>query len=148
MGATEWRGVVRQLIVMGLVDVDVAGYGGLRLTESSRAVLKGDREVHLSQDVVQPSSSKRADRKGPVDEVEVAETDHPLLEQLRALRREIAEEENIAPFMVLHDRSLRELAVHRPSDRASLLHIHGIGEGKADRFGARLLDVIERNPVD
>ena len=135
--AHEWRSVIRQVVVRGLVDVDVSGYGGLRLHPDSRAILRGDETIFLNRDMTQAPAVKP--KRVNIEDIDF---DESLFETLRVVRAEIAKEEGLAPFMVFHDRTLKEMAAFKPADKSALLGITGIGEAKADRFGARFLDLL------
>ena len=137
----EWRSVVRQVVVRGLVEVDVSGYGGLRLHPDSRPILRGEETIHLSKDMTQPGSPKPS-RLSKVQAVDL-DYDEDLFQLLKVLRTEIAQEEGIAPYMVFHDRTLKELAAYKPKDDKALLSINGIGDTKAQRFGQRFLTALQ-----
>ena len=68
--------------------------------------------------------------------------DPQLFERLRQLRRELAEEEGVAPFVIFHDKTLRNIAGHKPVTLAALQEIPGIGEVKVERYGRRVLGVV------
>ncbi len=136
LSANEWRSVIRQLVVKGFIEVDVGGYGGLRLLPACRGVLRGDDTIALHKDMTQGPAHVPSKRAVPLEELDY---DERLYESLRDLRSTIASENNLAPFMVFHDRTLKELATFIPGNRSELLAINGIGEAKADRFGSRFL---------
>jgi ATP-dependent DNA helicase RecQ len=137
----EWRSVVRQVVVRGLVEVDVSGYGGLRLHPDSRPILRGEETIYLSKDMTQPSPA-RSSKPSKVQAVDL-DYDEDLFQLLKVLRTEIAQEEGIAPYMVFHDRTLKELATYKPKDDKALLSINGIGDTKAQRFGQRFLTALQ-----
>ncbi len=84
LDARTWKGIVRQLVAHGLLDVDAEGYGGLRLTESSRAVLKGTQQVLLRR--IAPSRERSRTTRSASPEAELPMEDRPLFDALRALR--------------------------------------------------------------
>lgn len=136
LSADEWRSVFRQLVARGLLDVE-AQYGSLRLTESCREILRGDAPISLRKDI-KMSATRFAKQKG----VLVDEEDQPLWNALRACRKRLAEENNVPPYVIFHDATLREMLEQRPSRLNDLLSITGIGESKLERFGEEFLDVI------
>jgi ATP-dependent DNA helicase RecQ len=87
-------------------------------------------------------SSKPKERGGSVPTPQTASLDPQLFERLRQLRRELAEEEGVAPFMIFHDKTLRTIAGHKPVTLAALLEIPGIGAVKVERYGRRVLGVV------
>jgi ATP-dependent DNA helicase RecQ len=114
-------------------------HGGLNLGGDARAILKGEQRV----DIVQPPKSERAARKerdraaNPVGD--------PLFEALRELRRDLAAEAQLPPYVIFHDASLREMAAARPATRAELARIGGVGSRKLDAYGDSFLAVIRRH---
>ena len=135
--ADEWRSIFRQLVARGLLDVDPEGFGGLRLTEACRCILRGDESVHLRRDIKPTSSSVSARRTVVVD----AE-DMDLWNALRACRKRLAEEHGVPPYVIFHDATLREMLEKRPTTERDLLAISGVGESKLERFGDAFLEVI------
>lgn len=137
----EWRGVLRQLVVRGLVVVDVKGYGGLKLHESCRAILKGEQEIFLQKMLGSAKSKKPKQKKARLD-TEFLDYDELLFERLREWRSETAKAASLPPYTILHDSSLKEIAAFKPQTEAELLNISGIGETKLERFGRELLGLI------
>ncbi|MBJ6980160.1 DNA helicase RecQ [Luteimonas sp. MC1895] len=143
LDARAWRGVFRQLVAAGLLEVDTEGYGGLRLTADSREVLQGRREVLLRKEA--PRTARARGRDGETRArtvVEVPRADQPLFESLRALRTRLAREQGVPPYVIFHDATLREIARLRPRTPGDLALIGGIGAGKIERYGDEVLDVV------
>jgi len=136
----EWKSVFRQLIAADLLNVDIAGYGGFRLTSKSRPVLKAEEKVFFRRD---PVVQKKPKRQKPV-----TISDNPdvqkLWQRLRELRREIASEQNRAPYLIFHDKTLMEMAGKRPQTLEELRSISGVGAAKLDQYGDRFLSVLKR----
>ncbi len=135
--APAWRGIFRQLIAMGLIEVDVDGYGGLRLTEGARPVLRGERALELRK----PARTRRSGA-GRRQQAIVAAADENLFEALRAWRLETAQELEVPPYVVFHDSTLAAVATARPGDLGALASLPGIGATKLDRYGEELLRVV------
>ncbi|PBJ83504.1 DNA helicase RecQ [Lysobacteraceae bacterium NML93-0399] len=139
--ARVWKSVLRQLVAQGLLDVDAEGYGGLRLTEASRAVLKGEAQVMLRK----PTNTKeraRTTRAATGADIDLAPADHPLFEALRALRGRLAREQNVPAYVIFHDATLREIARLRPISHGQLGGIGGVGAGKLERYGDAVLETV------
>ncbi len=136
--AAQWRSLLRQLLVLGYVRVDHEGYGGLALTEASRALLRGETTVRVREDAKAPAVRKA--RRSAASELEPA--DEPLWQALRECRRQLAAEHDVPPYVIFHDATLREMAAARPADDAALLAIGGVGQTKLTRYGARFLEVL------
>ncbi|UNK41790.1 DNA helicase RecQ [Luteimonas sp. S4-F44] len=141
LDARAWKAVLRQLVAHGLLEVDAEGYGGLRLTEASRAVLKGAERVMLRK----PTAARergRTVRAVATADIELAPVDRPLYEALRALRAKLAREQNVPAYVIFHDATLREIARQRPLTLGQLGGIGGVGAGKLERYGDAVLETV------
>ncbi len=135
-----WRSVARQLVAAGLLRVDVDGKGVLELTHSSWEVLRGERRVELKVEHTTPGAARKTRRTSkPAAAVELEGTDHELFEHLRALRQRIAHEQDVPAYVIFHDRTLAEMARHRPADLDELGTLHGVGAKKLERYGDQFL---------
>nr|WP_235772816.1 DNA helicase RecQ [Rhizobium alarense]MCF3641829.1 DNA helicase RecQ [Rhizobium alarense] len=139
-----WQSVFRQLLAAGLVSVDHAAYGALKLEPEARAVFRRERQVLFRKD--RPQAGKKA-RTGSSaagrERSSLSGADKDLFELLRAERLAIAKELDVPPYVIFPDTTLIALARERPRDREELLDIPGIGETKRDRFGDAFLAVID-----
>ncbi len=142
LAANEWRSVFRQLAAAGLLTVNPGEIAGFRLSETSRPVLKGAQAVRFRRDPQPVKAAGISRAKNPVDTTEAEPDAAGLFEQLRSLRLEISKELGVPPYVVFHDKTLREMAALKPSTRAELLRVSGVGERKAERYGARFLEHI------
>lgn len=134
----EWRGIVRQLVVRGLVRVDVEGFNGLHLTEFCRPVLRGEEELLLQKLTRKVSAAKKRGKPAVFD----LDYDELLYENLREWRMTTAKQKGLPPYTILHDSTLKEIATMKPQSIDSLLDISGIGSAKLDQYGAALIDII------
>ncbi|MDX1518069.1 MAG: DNA helicase RecQ [Woeseiaceae bacterium] len=139
--AQQWRTILRQLVVLGYLAVDTAGYGALTFTEQSRELLRGEIELRLRRDLLSPRKAPKAKKKKQ-DVYEIAGDDHELWEALRACRKRLADENKVPPFVIFHDSTLRQMAVEKPQTTGELMGISGIGQTKLDRYGSDFLDVL------
>ncbi len=140
----QWRSVFRQLTASGLLSVNMARISGFRLTEKSWPVLKGEQAVRMRVDpepVKQERAKKAKKPKMAPDNLQPA--DLPLWEKLRALRLAISRDLDIPPYVVFHDSTLAAMASSKPSSIEDLLHISGVGQAKAEKYGKQFLDVIK-----
>lgn len=140
LSANEWRSVLRQLVAGGYLAVDPEGYGGLRLTEACRPVLKGEQSVSLRRDAKVERSAGGSSRSRPVAE-SIDAADEPLWQALRACRKQLADEQGIPPFMVFHDRTLRDMLTRRPGTLSELSAVSGVGDAKLERYGDAFIAV-------
>ena len=134
-----WKSVFRQLAAAGLVHVDMAEHGALQLTEAAREVLKGQRTVQLRRPVKRKSTPSRSSSAVVSD---LAPADEALFQILRQWRADTAREQGVPAYVILHDKTLRELAEVRPVSHGLLASITGMGSAKIDHYGAELLELI------
>ena len=132
-----WRNVFRQLVSLGFARPDHEAFGGLRLTETSRAVLNGEQPVEMRRTL--PRKSKPTKRRAVAP---VAGVDAGLFERLRSWRAEQAREQSVPPYVVFHDTTLAAIAATRPRDMDALSMIAGIGAKKLERYGPALLELL------
>lgn len=138
----QWRSVFRQLLAMGYLQVDVEGHGGVYLTEESRPVLRGEKVVEMRKD---PGESKRAmtKRLRDFDTEFENEEDRDLWERLRTMRRELAANQNVPPYVIFSDRTLWEMVRFKPRTLEDMASINGVGIKKLDQYGLTFLDVMD-----
>ncbi len=136
----QWRAVLRQLVSAGYLGTDEEGHGSLKLTQRSARLLRGDEGLTLRRD---PAPSGRASRPSRARvSAELSGPDLELFEALRSLRKRLAEDQGVPPYVIFHDATLRELAERRPTSRAELSTVSGVGATKLERYGAAFLEVL------
>ncbi len=141
----QWRAILRQLAALGLMRIDVTGYGALRLTPGSAAVLRQERPVALRRDARDPGARRAARAQSAAETLEIAAgAERTLFEALKSWRLAAAQAQRIPAYAVFHDRTLADLAKARPADIAALRRIAGIGESKLMRYGEQLLEIVAR----
>ncbi|MFC0139648.1 ATP-dependent DNA helicase RecQ [Erwinia mallotivora] len=138
----HWISVLRQLIHLGLVTQNIAMHSALQLTEAARPVLRGETPLMLAVPrlvSIKPRSNTQKSFGGNYD--------RKLFARLRKLRKAIADEENIPPYVVFNDATLIEMAEQMPLSASEMLSINGVGQRKLERFGKPFMLVI-REHVD
>ena len=113
-------------------------HGGLQLAGDARAILKGESTVEITRP---PASERRRTRAQPSTD----EVDDPLFEVLRNVRRDLAREAQVPPYVIFHDATLRAMAARRPTSRSELAAIPGVGARKLDSYGAAFLQAIAQH---
>ncbi|NLW96149.1 MAG: DNA helicase RecQ [Xanthomonadaceae bacterium] len=141
LDAREWRGVFRQLVASGLLDVDAEGHGGLRLTAASRPVLRGEQPVPLRK-LPNRRERGRSAARTPAVAVDLSPGELRVFEALRELRARLAREQGVPAYVVFHDATLRAIARQRPRDLGELAHVEGIGAAKLERYGDQVMDTL------
>ena len=138
--APYWRGLIRQLIALGALDVDTAGHGGLFLVQDkARPILRGETRVMLREEGRRRSDVLRPER--PMTSTGGAEV-QSLFEALRVWRAAEAKSQRIPPYVIFHDTVLRDIAAVRPFSIDELGQIKGVGTSKLQRYGPAVLAAI------
>ncbi|MEI7455191.1 MAG: DNA helicase RecQ [Nitrosomonadales bacterium] len=142
--AQQWSSVYRQLIAGGYLEADIEAYGGLRLTEAARPVLKGEQSLSLRRDA---EPAKRKSVKSGIDgksrEPFPGANEDALWIALKARRMALAREQGVPPYVIFHDSTLLEMHDQRPGSLTQMGRISGVGQGKLARYGDDFLKVIE-----
>ncbi|WP_018277080.1 DNA helicase RecQ [Teredinibacter turnerae] len=143
LSADEWRSVFRQLIASGLLAVDTAGYGALQLTEQCRPILRNEQTIALRRD--KPTQTRAAQRK-PAQDIDDAQI--PLWNALRRVRKELADEHGVPPYVIFHDATLKDMLEKFPLSEWEMLSVTGVGDRKMAQFGEAFLDVFREFEYD
>jgi ATP-dependent DNA helicase RecQ len=138
----EWRNLLRQLVAQHLVDVDHERYNVLRLTEGSRAVLRGERRISLRRPVLTDKLPRKRKTGSGAATAPLPAAEQSLFERLRVWRAGIAAEHGVPAYVVFHDQTLRTIAELKPQSLPELAGISGLGERKLARYGADLLRLV------
>jgi len=146
LSETQWRAVLRQLIAISAVAVDAQAFNTLKLTDASRAVLKGDVPVRLRVSLAQATerksrrgSSTSAAAKAPLD-LDAAGQNR--FAALKAWRFEVAKAHNLPAYVIFHDATLAAIAQCAPQSLDDLQGISGIGARKLEAYGEAVLAVV------
>ena len=138
--------LVKDLIDAGYLHVEGLEYPTLDVTRIGQEVLRGGSAVVLEKSEGRmsplPVTKQSDERPRPPVDLRTPLADPQLFERLRQLRTELAEEEGVAPFLIFHDKTLRTIAGQKPVTPAGLLEIPGIGEVKVERYGRRVLEIV------
>ncbi|MDG1164585.1 MAG: DNA helicase RecQ [Porticoccaceae bacterium] len=139
----RWRSVIRQLVVRGLLRVDIEGYSALQLTDICRPVLKGEQSLYLRKDEIKAPNAKRAGAKR-AKKIDIRPEDQELWEELRECRKYLAEENNVPPYVIFHDATLKEMIDVMPMSASEFLTIGGVGDSKMEKYGADFIEIVCR----
>ncbi len=138
-----WYSLVRQLLVEGLILKDIEEYGLLKLTDKGKAFLKKPYSLKLSL------NHKFEDAEGDDDDVSSggnasSALDPALLDMLKEVRKQVAKQHNVPPFVVFLENSLEDMATNYPTTLAEMENIAGVSKGKAIKFGKKFVEVIAK----
>ncbi|MDH2897812.1 MULTISPECIES: ATP-dependent DNA helicase RecQ [Rahnella] len=139
----HWTSVVRQLIHLGLVMQNIAMHSALQLTESARPVLRGEIPLQLAVPRIQTLKIKSSASQKTYG----GNYDRKLFAKLRKLRKSLADDNNVPPYVVFNDTTLLEMAEHLPVSASDLLDITGVGQRKLEKFGRPFMAMI-RDHID
>ena len=140
---SQWRSVIRQLVVRGFLRVDLEGYSALQLTDLCRPVLKGEQLLHLRKEELKAPSTKKGAGKS-YKKTQICPEDQELWDELRECRKYLAEEHNVPPYVIFHDATLKEMLEVMPMSGSELLTLTGVGESKLEKYGADFIEIICR----
>lgn len=140
---SQWRSVIRQLVVRGLLRVELDSYNALQLTDSCRPILQGEQALYLRKEEPRALSKKQASTKAS-RKIQIAPQDQELWEELRKCRKYLADEYNVPPYVIFHDATLKEMIDSLPQSASELLRISGVGDSKLEKYGADFLEIIRR----
>ena len=140
--AAGWRDLIDQLLFDGLLMEDPNDGRpliGLGDADGVRAVYRKERQILLTR---APKAGPAARKGKKRDSAPVSPSDAPLFEALRAWRRAEAARQSVPPYVIFHDQTLADIAKARPGSRSRLLDIDGVGQGKLDRYGEAVLQIV------
>ena len=144
LAQAQWSSVYRQLAAAGFLNVDMEAFGGLKLTETARPVLRGEQAVWLRRDAAPaPRKTSKAERGSRLREAFTGANENPLWQALKAKRLELAREQGVPPYVIFHDSTLLEILKQRPGSLEELGQISGVGQAKLARYGQTFLRVVD-----
>ncbi len=142
IGKDEWRTIMRQLVATGFLRLDIAGHGGLSLTNKGDALLGGDESFnyrkHKLKAAGKPSRRRRADA------AELSDAEGTLFMALKELRLGLARERGVPAYVIFPDRALEDMAQRRPRNKSEMADVQGVGAAKLRDFATPFLAVIAR----
>jgi len=135
----EWTSLVRQLIHRGYLIQDIADFSVLKLTPRALQLLRGEEMIQLAMPRIREKPAKKKSRKITVD---LEESELRLFETLREIRKHLAQDLGVPPYVIFGDASLLEMCRERPTNEEEFLDITGVGQVKLERHGAIFLEAI------
>ena len=140
----QWRTIFRQLIASGYLSVDIQGHGSLRLSQTSRPILRGETSLRFR--VEQKPEKKK--RKITKTAFELTDQQQSLWDQLRLLRKEIADNQGVPAYVVFHDATLMEMVEQQPQNLTQMSQINGVGEAKLTNYGQQFIDLLNSQSLN
>lgn len=140
-----WMALLRQVLVEGFLSKDIETYGIVKITQKGLDFIANPTSFMMSED----HEYSDAEDEAIVTAAKSAGTaDEALMEMLRDLRKKVAKKLGVPPFVVFQEPSLEDMALKYPISQAELINIHGVGEGKAKKYGAEFIALINRYVED
>jgi ATP-dependent DNA helicase RecQ len=142
--ADYWKSVIRQALIYQYLEKDIDNIGVLKISERGEKFLKKPHIIELARDhdfTTDIEEEEESPEKAPVN---TKAYDVKLFEVLKTLRKKIAKEKNLPPFVIFQDPSLEEMATTYPTTKEDLAQVNGVGMGKVNKFGKEFLEVIQK----
>ena len=134
-----WTGLIRHLVVSGLLERNIESYGSILINEKGKEYLSNPREFMISKD-----HEYKNDNNIITQIKSDFSTDLQLMSILKKLRKQIANKLNLPPYIIFQDPSLEDMTLKYPITIDEMANIHGVGEGKANKYGKEFIDVISK----
>ena len=141
-----WQSLIRQLVSTGFLDIDIAGYGGLKITKKGNDLSRGKETFFYRKQEVE-TAVKGARKKKPttVASRDISDRDLDLLSALKQKRLLLAKGRGVPAYVIFPDKTLEDMAITRPSNLGEMIEIKGVGKAKLKNFGNEFLTVITEN---
>ena len=141
---SAWISFIKQMAIFGLLDKDIENYGVLRLSDAGKAFLKESFPVTFYKDHDYEKEAEPSENDDEGAALGAKAYDDALFDILKTLRKKIAKEKNLPPYVIFQDPSLEEMATTYPTTQDEMAQINGVGMGKVVKFGKPFLEVINR----
>ncbi|MCA8831545.1 DNA helicase RecQ [Hymenobacter sp. BT728] len=144
--AQFWHSLLRQSLLNGFLEKDIENFGVIKITAKGIDFIENPHSIKLTKDHNYEEEVKEEQEQEEVQQA--AGHDEALFEMLKALRKKVAQQKNLPPYVLFQDPSLKEMATTFPTKMEDLSHVSGVGQGKALKFGAPFLDLIKKYVED
>ncbi len=144
-GKEMWHSIIRQALLMGFLEKNIENIGTLKLTVKGRSFLKEPYSVELGKD---HDYGKEEEPSLTDEAINRRSYDISLFELLKGLRKKIARQKGLPPYVIFQDPSLQEMAVIYPTNQEELSQINGVGKGKVTKFGQPFIETILKYVVE
>jgi len=134
-----WGGVIRHLVHHGYLNQDVGNYSVLKLTKASWPLLRGEKTLEMAKPRTKTGTKSKRTRSKEIGD----DYDRDLFDVLRSVRKELADQAGVPPFVIFHDKTLADMAHQIPQTMQDMIHIHGVGVRKNEKYGEIFIDAIK-----
>jgi len=139
-----WKSVIRQALIYQYLEKDIDNIGALKVTKRGEQFLKKPFPIELARDHDFTTAIDEEEESAERAPVNAKAYDVKLFEMLKALRKKIAKEKDLPPYVIFQDPSLEEMATTYPTDKEELAQVNGVGMGKVNKFGKEFLEIIKK----
>jgi ATP-dependent DNA helicase RecQ len=146
LGKNLWNSLLRQALLNNYISKDIDQYGLLRLTKNGNSFIENPHSIRFVLNKIMEATDDDSDDDGPKQSGGALDTQ--LLQMLKELRKKLAKQKGLPPFVIFQDPSLEEMCTHYPINTEELKQISGVGAGKALKFGKPFTDLIQKYVED
>jgi ATP-dependent DNA helicase RecQ len=141
--ADFWKSVIRQTLIYQYLEKDIDNIGVLKISQKGLEFLKKPHEIELARDhdFTTIAGEEESSDRTPINSKSY---DEKLFEMLKALRKKVAKERDLPPYVIFQDPSLEEMATTYPTTKDEMAGVNGVGMGKVNKFGKEFLELIEK----
>lgn len=138
----HWRHYITQMINQGLMSIDFTDYSRLKSTPLSMGILKENHKIDLAKYIAPEDKKKVVIAKREVD---LSDMDNGLLDQLKKWRSKTSKSQSVPAFVIMHDKTLKQIATLKPDTKNDLLAVDGIGKAKLEKYGDDVMEIVMAN---
>jgi len=136
-----WNAIIRQALVAGFVDKDIENYGLLKVNDKGKAYMDNPETFMISKDHDYEAADDDFEGKGGAGKTSAVDSE--LFNILKDLRKKVAKNLNLPPFVIFQDPSLEDMAIQYPINQEEMTRIVGVGTGKAQKYGKEFIELIK-----
>lgn len=142
-----WRALFRQLLAGGHLQTDIEGYGTLQLTDAARPLLRGELNLQLRLAAVKGKrgAAPKSEGRNRAPAADVPDHLQPVWTRLRKLRRQLADSQNVPPYVIFSDATLRAMLAANPASLEAMAEVSGVGQVKLQRYGQAFLEALHED---
>lgn len=144
--AQFWHSLLRQALLGGYLEKDIENFGVVKISAKGIDFIENPHSIKLTKDHNYEEEVKEEQEQEEVQQA--AGHDEALFDMLKALRKKVAQQKNLPPYVLFQDPSLKEMATTFPTKMEDLAHVSGVGQGKAQKFGQPFLDLVKKYVED
>jgi len=144
--AQFWHSLLRQVLLSGYLEKDIENFGVVKISAKGIDFIENPHSIKLTKDHNYEEEVKEEQEQEEVQQA--AGHDEALFDMLKALRKKVAQQKNLPPYVLFQDPSLKEMATTFPTKMEDLAHVSGVGQGKAQKFGQPFLDLVKKYVED